>query len=191
MQSECRVLVMKVRLVRPRWYTSELTVETNEGLSLLDGVWREATNLFMIHRELRKGMGKPEPLGIQAFLNDVIAQKFLDAGWAGDQGRFIKGRTWFRITFRHQMSLGSDFYDAIRLPKAEDIEQCVILAADDNFLKVITPRDWRSLCSFSKLSAQMSQMEGSFSPPLFIGELKPLSELSPKVHGVIYGSRLR
>ena len=88
------------------------------------------------------------------------------------------------------MSLGSDVYDAIRLPKAEDIKQSIILAADDDFLKVITPSDWRSLCSFSKLSAQMSQMDGSFSPPLLIGELKPLSELSPKAHGVIYGSRL-
>ncbi|CAN2188736.1 hypothetical protein MCEMRE130_00470 [Candidatus Nanopelagicaceae bacterium] len=182
---------MKVRFVRPRWYTSEPTLETNEGVNLLDGVWREAANLFIIQSEIRKARGKTEPLGIQPFLNDVITQRFLDAGWLGEEGRFTKGQTWFRITFRHQMSLGSDFYDAIRLPKAEGIQQCVILAADDDFLKVITPRDWRSLCSFSKVSAQMSQMDGSFTPPLLIGELKPNTELSPTAHGVIYGSRLR
>ena len=182
---------MKVRLVRPSWYKSEPTAETNEGVNLLDGIWREATNLFIIQGEVRKGLGKSEPLGIQPFLNDVISQRFLDSGWTGDEGRFTKGQTWLRITFRHQMSLGSDFYDAIRLPKAEDIKQCVILAADDDFLKVITPRDWRSLCSFSKLSAQLAQMDGSFSPPLLIGELKPFSALSQKAHGLIYGSRLR
>ena len=66
---------MKVRLVRPSWYKSEPTAETNEGINLLDGVWREATNLFIIQGEVRKGLGKSEPLGIQPFLNDVISQK--------------------------------------------------------------------------------------------------------------------
>lgn len=182
---------MKVRLVRPSWYENEPTADTVEATKLLDGVWREATNLFLIQRELRRELGKSEPLGVQAFLNDVISQRFFGAGWTGDEGRFSKGQTWVRITFRHQMSLGSDLYDAIRLPRAEDVKQCVILAADDDFLKVITPRDWRSLCSFSKLSAQIAQMDGSFSPPLIIGELKPLSNLTPKAHGIIYGSRLR
>ncbi len=182
---------MKVRLVRPSWHKSEPTSETIEGINLLDGVWREATNLFIIQGELRRGLGKSEPLGIQPFLNDAILQRFMDAGWTGSEGRFFKEKTWLRITFRHQMSLGSDFYDAIRLPKAEDIEQCVILAADEDFLRVITPRDWRSLCSFSKLSAHLAQMEGSFDPPLFIGELKPSSALSQKAHGLVYGSRLR
>jgi hypothetical protein len=182
---------MKVRLVRPSWYESEPTAEANEGINVLDGVWREATNLFILQGEVRKGLGKSEPLGIQPFLNDVISERFLDSGWTGDEGRFTKGQTWLRITFRHQMSLGSDFYDAIRLPKTENVKQCVILAADDDFLKVITPRDWRSLCSFSKLSAQLAQMDGSFSPPLLIGELKPLSALSQKAHVHIYGTRLR
>ena len=47
---------MKVRLVRPSWYMSEPTAETNEGVNLLDGVWREATNLFIIQGEVRKGL---------------------------------------------------------------------------------------------------------------------------------------
>ena len=182
---------MKVKLVKPNWYTGNPTAETTEALELLVGTWREAANHFALNHELKANLGKSAPLGIQPFLNAVIEERFLDSGWSGEDGRFKKKRTWFRITFRHQMSLGSDFLDAIRLPKSENIEQCVILAASDDFLRVITPRDWRSLCSFSKIAGQMAQLEGHITPPLIIGELSPVSQLSQSASSLIYGPRIR
>lgn len=182
---------MKIRLVRPLWNQSEPTNETIELANLLDGVWRESANLFYLESKLSRTKGKSGPLGIQPFLNETINQRLADNSWEGIDGRFSKKRTWIRITFRHQMSLGSDFFDAIRLAKSENFEQCILLAADDEFLRVITPRDWRSLCSFSKMSAQMAQLEGFFDTPLMIGELKPNSKLSPDLHKFIYGERLR
>lgn len=182
---------MKIRLVRPSWNQDQPTNETKELSNLLDGVWRESANLFYLESKLCKSKGKSGPLGLQPFLNETINQRFIDNSWEGMDGRFSKNRTWIRVTFRHQMSLGSDFFDAIRLAKSENFEQCVLLAADDDFLRVITPRDWRSLCSFSKMSAQLAQLEGFFDTPLMIGELKPNSNLSTDLHTLIYGERLR
>ena len=182
---------MKIRLVRPTWYTENPTMETMELANLLNGVWRESANLFFLESEINKKKEKPGPLGIQPFINEVLNQRLLDNGWDGIDGRFSKSRTWIRITFRHQMSLGSDFLEAIRLAKAEEFEQCIILAAEEEFLRVITPRDWRSICSFPKLTAQLAQLEGYFDTPLMIGELTPNTRLSPELHGFVYGQRLR
>lgn len=181
---------MNIRLVRPSWYDGEPTLEVQELARLLEGVWRESANAFVLSGNVAKNHGRVGPLGVQPFINAVIEQRMKENSWETLDGRYVKGRTWVRITFRHQMSLGSDFLDAIRLAKAENFNQCVILAASDDFLRVITPRDWRSLCSFSKLSAQMAQLDGLFDVPLLIGELNPISQLSPELSKVIYGPRL-
>lgn len=182
---------MRLRLVRPNWYQGEPTTEVSELVESLDGVWRESANLFALETKLSANQGRSGPLGMQPFINEVINQRLEEKGWAGVDGRFSKNRTWIRVTFRHQMSLGSDFLDAIRLARAENYEQCIIVAADDEFLKIITPRDWRSICSFSKLSAQLAQLEGHFDTPLLIGELTPISSLSPDSQQLVYGRRLR
>jgi hypothetical protein len=67
------------------------------------------------------------------------------------------------------MGLGSDLLDAVRLSSLEHVEQCVILAAPMDFLKVISPRDAGSLSSFEKIVFQTAQLEGAVSPPLLIG----------------------
>jgi len=182
---------MNLRLVRPDWYQGEPTREVSELVECLDGVWRESANLFALDTKLSLNQGRPGPLGMQPFINEVINQRLEEKGWTGVDGRFSKSRTWIRITFRHQMSLGSDFLDAFRLARAENYEQCIIVAADDEFLRVITPRDWRSICSFSKISAQMAQLEGYFDTPLLIGELTPISALNSEVEKLVYGRRLR
>lgn len=181
---------MEVKFIRPDWYSANLTDESIEASNLLVGTWRESANLFSINKELREKLGKPAPLGIQPYLNQVIQERFTSNDWFGEDGRFIKNGTWVRITFRHQMSLGSDFLDALRLPRIEKVHQCVIMGASDEFLEVITPRDWRSLCSFPKLVSQMQQLKYAFDPPLLIGELKPISKLDAKLHKTIYGERL-
>lgn len=181
---------MRLRLVKPNWYHGNPTPEVTELIQSLEGVWRESANIFSLETKLSLKQSRRCPLGMQSIINQVMSQKLEKEGWAGVDGRFSKNRTWVRVTFRHQMSLGSDFLDAIRLAKAEDYEQCIVVAADDEFLRVITPRDWRSLCSFPKLSAQLAQLEGYFEAPLLIGELTPVSPLNREIQQLVYGQRL-
>jgi hypothetical protein len=171
-------------------YSGELTKESIEGLGLLDGVWRESANLFSVRAQSRRQSNKPDPLGIQPFINEAIDRRFLEAGWDGKDSRFVKNKTWIRISFRHQMSLGSDFLDAIRLPIAEGIEQCIILGASSDFLRIISPKDWRVLCSSERMFAQAMQLEKSFNSPIIVGELSPKSELSADAKNLVYGPRI-
>jgi len=182
---------MKTTLVRLPSYADELTKEAEEAIQLLNGVWREATNLFLADTDSSIKRKKKPPLGIQKYLNEIIDERFIQNDWDGEDSRFIKKETWIRVTFRHQMSLGSDFLDALRLIKTEKINQCILLAADEDFLKLITPRDWRSICSFQKVSALAAQLEKPFPSPIIIGELKPESKISQRAHELVYGLRLQ
>ncbi len=182
---------MKTSLLRLPSYSEELTQEAQEAIQLLNGVWREATNLFLAETESALKRNKKPPSGIQKYLNEVIDERFIQNEWDGEDSRFIKRDTWIRVTFRHQMSLGSDFLDALRLIRTEKINQCILLAADEDFLRLITPRDWRSICSFQKASALAVQLEKPFPAPIIIGELKPDSKISQRAHELVYGVRLR
>ena len=146
---------------------------------------------FATMKTVRLAAGRPEPMGIQAFLNEVLDERFRAAGWEGSEARYRLGNTWVRVTFRHQMGLGSDLLDAVRLSSLEGIDQCVILGAPLSFLRIISPKDAGSLTSFEKLSSQVAQLQGAVSPPLLIGSVVPVSKLSKPVHDQVYGSRLK
>lgn len=81
---------MEVKFIRPDWYSANLTDESIEASNLLVGTWRESANLFSINKELREKLGKPAPLGIQPYLNQVIQERFTSNDWFGEDGRFIK-----------------------------------------------------------------------------------------------------
>jgi len=182
---------MRVALQRGPWYRGEPSQETVSAIALLDGVWREAATRFSTIREIRIAAGRSEPMGIQTFLNQVLDERFQEAGWDGSESRYRLQNTCVRITFRHQMGLGSDLLDAVRLSSLERVEQCVILGAPLDFLKIISPRDAGSLSSFEKIVFQTAQLEGAVSPPLLIGSLSPVSRLSKHVHAEVFGKRLR
>lgn len=181
---------MKVELSGTPWYVAPPSAEAEEALGLLNGVWAIAAERFAVQIEINRLANKPPPRGVQKFINSVIDKRFKAGRWQGEDSRFRKGGTWFRVTFRHQMSLGSDLLEAVRLPKAEAVTQCVILAASDDFLRVITPGDWRVLSSYPKLSIEVGRLLDVFEPPLLIGELSPASPLSATAQKAVFGSRL-
>jgi hypothetical protein len=117
--------------------------------------------------------------------------QFEAAGWDTNDGRYRKGEAWVRITFRHQMSLGSDFIDAIRLAKKDGVSHLVIAAASREFLEVISPNDAGALISFEKLVAQTAELNGAIDIPLFLGRLTPISELPPEVEDALLRQRPR
>jgi len=169
---------MRVGLLPASWCDNvPATTELIEAISILaDDVWREAAVEFYARRAAAIRNGRRAPKGMQSELNRVIKQRFEDSGWLNASGRFAKERTWVRVTFRHQMSLGSDFLDAARLCAREDFEQAAIFAAGSEFLRLISPNDAAALVSFEKLRAAMIDLEGVLDIPLVIGELSPCSK---------------
>ena len=182
---------MKVTLENPPWYEAETTTSARAGVELLDGVWREAALEFHAIRELRLQNGGPEPKGVQKFLNKAIEGRFSEAGWEGSDGRFRRDDTWIRVTFRHQMSLGSDFLDAFWLSKKEGVSQCLILAAPLEFLRIITPNDADALVSFEKVMQKVALLNGIYDVPLILGSLSPYSAVARSIFDGLIGSRPR
>lgn len=118
---------MKTKLVACPWMNPKMTEEAQEAIEIIeDEVWKEASILFASEREAKQRVGKTAPKGMQRYLNDTLAKKFTSKGWIGGDGYFFKEKTWIRATFRHQMSLGSDILDAIKVCKKEGIELAII-----------------------------------------------------------------
>lgn len=183
---------MKTRLLASPWVKTWQTVETAEAIELLhDDVWKEASVLFAAERETKMKSNKTAPKGMQRYLNEVIAKRFTSNGWTGEAGYFFKGKTWVRVTFRHQMSLGSDILDAIKVCKKEGMQQAVILAANRKTLDLISPNDAAAIISFEKLEREILSLNGALDIPLLYGELTPISSASNDVNAELRKARPR
>ena len=183
---------MKTRLLASPWAKPQLTRETAEAVELLkDDVWKEASVLFAAERDAKLKLGQSAPKGMQRYLNDVITKRFTSNGWIGEAGYFFKEKTWVRVTFRHQMSLGADILDAIKVCKIEGMEQAVILAANRKTLDLITPNDAAAIVSFEKLEREIMSLNGALDIPLLFGELSPMSSASNDINEELKKARPR
>ncbi len=183
---------MKTKLFASPWVKAQKTNETNEAVEILqDDIWKEASVLFAANREAKIKAGKSAPKGMQRYLNEVIEKRFSAKGWIGEAGYFFKGKTWIRITFRHQMSLGSDILDAIKVCKLEGMEQAVILAANRKTLDIISPNDAAAIVSFEKLEREIISLNGALDIPLLYGELFPYSFASDGINEELKKARPR
>ena len=147
--------------------------------------------LFAAERETKLNSGQSAPKGMQRYLNEVILRRFTSNGWTGDAGYFFKGKTWVRVTFRHQMSLGSDILDAIKVCKIEGMQQAVILAANRKTLDLISSNDAAAIVSFEKLEREIMSLNGALDIPLLYGELTPISIASDDINVELRKARLR
>lgn len=183
---------MKTKLYACPWVKAQMTDETKEALELIsDNVWSEASVLFAAERETKMKSGKSAPKGMQRYLNDVLIKRFTSNGWHGEAGYFFKEKTWVRVTFRHQMSLGSDILDAIKVCKKENMEQAVILAANRKTLDLISPNDASAIVSFEKLEREIISLNGALDIPLLYGELTPFSKASNDINEELRKARPR
>lgn len=183
---------MKVRLVAPPWGAPAMTEEAREAVRLIgDNVWADASVDFYAKRDAKIRAGKRAPKGMQQTLNSILEERFVKSGWDGDSGYFVKGETWVRVTFRHQMSLGSDIVDALKVCKKEGIKLAMILAANRDTLSIISPNDASALVSFEKLEREIAGLDGAIDIPLVIGELSPSSSASQTIDDSLRKSRPR
>lgn len=183
---------MKLKIVNAPWCNPTLTEEFKEASEILaDNVWREASIKFYAVREAKLNNSKSAPKGMQRYINEILDSKFAEAGWDGDGGCYFKNKTWIRITFRHQMSVGTDFLNAMKVCKREGVELAVIIAANKETLKIISPNDAAAIISFDKLLNEMVSLEGVIDIPLVIGELTPLTKAPEAVSKEILKERPR
>jgi len=183
---------MRTKLFASPWVKACQTDETREAVELLkDNVWQEASVIFAAERETKLKAGKSAPKGMQRYLNEIIINRFTSNGWIGEAGYFFKNKTWIRVTFRHQMSLGSDILDAIKVCKKEGMEQAVILAASRKTLDVISPNDAAAIVSFEKLEREIINLNGAIDIPLLYGELSPFSSASSDIDSELRKARPR
>lgn len=183
---------MKLRLVSAPWTTPKITEELVEAQKIIaDDVWKEASINFYAVREAKLNNGKSAPKGMQRYINEILDSRFRNAGWEGDAGYYFKNKTWIRVTFRHQMSLGSDFINALKVCKKDDMELAVIIAASIDTLKIISPNDANAIVSFDKLLNEMMSLDGVIDIPLMIGELTPLTVASTGINKELIKERPR
>ena len=183
---------MKVQLFAPPWGAPEMTAEGREASELLsDNVWSEASTVFYAERDAKLRLGKRAAKGMQATLNKLLVQKFSSNGWYAEAGYFIKENTWVRVTFRHQMSLGSDIVDAQKVCARSGIKLAMILAADRETLKIISPNDAAALVSFEKLEREILDLDGVLSIPLVYGKLVPHTHASRSIENQLLVDRPR
>jgi hypothetical protein len=157
---------------RPLPRTVQPTAEILEVADCLKGAWESASAAFEAANLSRLARGKKPSSGMQAYLTDAIDFGFKSHGWSGSDGRYSKNDTWVRVSFRHAMSLGSDFLDAQRQIQLEDYAQVALVYAHQALLKRISPKDGGSLCSFERAALLVHDVE-TFSPelPIWIGRL--------------------
>jgi hypothetical protein len=125
----------------------------------LEGAWETAVAAFQASNLSRVARGKKPSSGMQSYLTDAIDDGFESAGWVGEDGRYAKNKTWIRVSFRHSMSLGSDFLDAQRQLALEKYEHVAIVYAHQALLKRISPSDGGSLCSFERGALLIHDLE--------------------------------
>lgn len=183
---------MKVNLYAAPWITPQITAAAEEAMAIIGkDVWKEASIQFYAVRDAKIKAGKSAPKGMQRYLNEILETKFKAEEWEGDSGYFFKEKTWIRITFRHQMSLGSDILDAIKVCKKEGMELAIILAAGRQTLNVVSPNDAAALVSFEKVQREIMSLNGALDIPLVIGELIPMTKASNDIRAELRKERPR
>lgn len=183
---------MKVTLFAPPWGSPTMTPEAIEALDIIgDDLWAKASLAFYAKRSAKIASRARAPKGMQRTLNEILVRKFEDCGWDADSGYFMKGDTWIRITFRHQMSLGSDLIDAQKVCARSGVKLAIILAADLQTLRTISPNDAAAIVSFEKLQNAIIDLNGVIEIPLLYGRLTPLSHPSHNIEKELYLDRPR
>lgn len=181
---------MRAELYIPDW-VSVSTVDLASINRVLEGAWSDAAAAYAAEWTAQRTVRRRGPVGAQRYLNAVLDDRFQHSGWTAYASTFTRGDLWFRVTFRHQMSAGANFLDALKAVKKYEFRAAVIGAATRAFLEDISPADAPALTSFEKLRAEVEDLRGVWSAPVLLAALHPCSALPPKTSEVIGDPRRR
>lgn len=175
---------MRVEVYVPEWLEVP-AIDLAAVDDILRGVWADAATDYAANWIAQRGARRRGPVGVQKFLNTALDDRFQQAGWTAYASTFTDGPLWFRVTFRHQMSAGSNFLEALKAVKRHGFGVAVIAAATREFLEQISPADAPALTSFEKLRAELEDLRGVWSAPVVIAALHPCSILPPRTAEVV------
>ena len=181
---------MRIVLFSPPWVTQE-PPELHGVQKILNGIWTDAAVDYAADWTAKQSFGKRGPVGVQKYLNKKLDSAFEGAGWECYSSTFTTHDLWFRVTFRHQMSAGSNIVDAMKALGRGRYRTAVIAAATRDFLEQISPADAPALTSFEKLRAELIDLDGILRAPIYLAALRPASVLPAKTLSVILSSDRR
>jgi len=160
-------------------------IDLSKVNEVLAGSWTEAATDYAAEWTARRSVGKKGPVGAQRHLNAVVERRFQAAGWGSYASTYTMGEFWFRVTFRHQMSAGSNFLEALKAVIRHGFDVAIIAAATREFLEDISPADAPALTSFEKLRTELDDLRGIVNVPIVVASLQPVGELSDVTRNVI------
>lgn len=181
---------MHAELYVPPWLESA-GIDPAPIDQVLEGSWAEAATDYAADWRAKRGSGKRGPVGVQRYLNTILDRRFVEHGWTAYSSTYTRDRTWWRITFRHQMSVGSNFLEAMKAVARHDFRVAIVAAATREFLELISPADAPALSSFEKLQAELNDLDGVTSLPIVVAALHPVQAPSPAIMDTLLDSRRR
>ena len=139
--------------------------------NLFDNVLEYSVNSYIAYNSFAEKNEQRKLSGLQKTINERVDNLFVNDGWFVVDGRATKDRIQVRITFRHQMSIGTDFIEALKLIADNEVDYCVILVAEYDLVKFISPKDANSLLHYPKLSNFYNSYKSILPENLHIGSL--------------------
>ena len=163
---------MKVQLFSPPWGTPALTSEAGKAIDILDGnLWEDTVETYLTDCATKEAADKRRLKGMQTTMNQLLKERFTAYGWDAHAGHFRKGDTWVRVTFRHQMSLGSDILEAMKVCALKGVELAMIVVGDRDMLNRLAPGQGNSMVSFEGVKHEVETLNGVIDIPLIVGGL--------------------
>lgn len=152
----------------------------------LQGIWSETAEAYFLKLIGNRSHQKKTSKGMQSFLNACIEERLVSRGWVDNYGWFRHGNFVLRISFRHKMSMGSDFFDAVRLLNSEGVENVLLvyLAKDD--YEVVNSDEQSTLCSFEQAVVLKNLTKDIIGDRISVGRFNLQGVLEPNIHKEIY-----
>lgn len=179
-----------VHLTSQNTRPDEAQVINQLNLEIFDA-WQIACQAYFSTLLANRSLSRKTSKGLQRLLNESINQLMDTAGWQGGNGRWRKESIVVRFSFRHKMSLGSDFFDALRLCSEENLSNYFLVYASTDALKVINPDEVNTLCSSEAAEELFTISQKVLNIPVKVVKLSVGGDLPSRVHNEIYArSRL-
>jgi hypothetical protein len=127
-----------------------------------------------------KANGKKEKIGMQASLNSIFREKFLEKEWEKEKNvfnnkdndlviDFWKRKVGVDVAFNHRSFIGGDL---LRLQAAGEVKNVInvgiYICAIKDFIKIISPKDAASMVNFERVKWYLENFYPVLTVPIWL-----------------------